>query len=59
MRISEGSSQRGLPEFIKTPLTLGPIPEGPVWNELAAKHSFNRCAEPAEVAAIVAFLGIG
>jgi NAD(P)-dependent dehydrogenase (short-subunit alcohol dehydrogenase family) len=45
------------PSFIKTPLTLGPIPEGPVWNELAAKHSFNRCAEPAEVAAIVAFLG--
>jgi NAD(P)-dependent dehydrogenase (short-subunit alcohol dehydrogenase family) len=45
------------PSFIKTPLTLGSIPEGPVWDELAAKHSFNRCAEPAEVAAIVAFLG--
>ena len=45
------------PSFIKTALTLGPIPEGPVWNELAAKHAFNRCAGPGEVAAIVAFLG--
>jgi NAD(P)-dependent dehydrogenase (short-subunit alcohol dehydrogenase family) len=45
------------PSFIKTPLTLGPIPEGPVWGELASKHAFNRCADPAEVAAIVAFLG--
>jgi NAD(P)-dependent dehydrogenase (short-subunit alcohol dehydrogenase family) len=45
------------PSFIKTPLTLGPIPDGPVWDRLAAKHAFNRCAEPAEVAAVVAFLG--
>jgi len=45
------------PSFIKTPLTPGPIPEGPVWAELASKHSFNRCAEPAEVATVVAFLG--
>ena len=45
------------PSFIKTPLTLGPIPEGDAWIGLAAKHAFNRCAEPAEVAALVAFLG--
>ena len=45
------------PSFIKTPLTLNPIPDGPVWDALAAKHALNRCAEPEEVAAMVAFLG--
>jgi len=45
------------PSFIKTSLTLGPIPEGPAWDDLAAKHALNRCAEPKEVAAMVAFLG--
>jgi NAD(P)-dependent dehydrogenase (short-subunit alcohol dehydrogenase family) len=45
------------PSFIKTPLTLGPIPDGPVWAALAAKHAFNRCAEPEDAAAMVAFLG--
>jgi NAD(P)-dependent dehydrogenase (short-subunit alcohol dehydrogenase family) len=45
------------PSFIKTPLTLGPIPEGDAWTEIAAKHPLKRVAEPAEVAALVAFLG--
>jgi NAD(P)-dependent dehydrogenase (short-subunit alcohol dehydrogenase family) len=45
------------PSFIKTPLTLGPIPAGPAWDHLAAKHALSRCAEPREVAAMVAFLG--
>jgi NAD(P)-dependent dehydrogenase (short-subunit alcohol dehydrogenase family) len=45
------------PSFIKTPLALGPIPEGAVWNDLAARHALNRCADPKEVAAVVAFLG--
>jgi len=47
------------PSFIKTPLTLASIPEGPAWVEIAAKHALNRCAEPQEVAAMVAFLGSG
>jgi NAD(P)-dependent dehydrogenase (short-subunit alcohol dehydrogenase family) len=45
------------PSFIKTALTLGPIPDGPAWADLASKHAVNRCAEPEDVAAMVAFLG--
>ena len=45
------------PSFIQTPLTLGAIPAGPAWEALASLHPLKRCAEPAEVAALVAFLG--
>jgi NAD(P)-dependent dehydrogenase (short-subunit alcohol dehydrogenase family) len=45
------------PSFLKTSLTLKAIPEGPAWDDIASKHALNRCAEPKEVAAMVAFLG--
>lgn len=45
------------PSFIKTPLALGAIPSPEAWEGIAALHALKRCAEPAEIAAVVAFLG--
>lgn len=44
------------PSFIKTPLTLGALP-AEAWEGLAAAHALKRCADPGEIAGIVAFLG--
>jgi NAD(P)-dependent dehydrogenase (short-subunit alcohol dehydrogenase family) len=44
------------PSFIRTPLTTGALPEE-AWAGLAASHPLKRCAEPAEIAGMVAFLG--
>ena len=44
------------PSWIKTPLTTGALPEE-AWQSLADMHALKRCAEPAEIAALVAFLG--
>jgi NAD(P)-dependent dehydrogenase (short-subunit alcohol dehydrogenase family) len=45
------------PSFIQTPLALGPIPAGETWDTLAGMHALKRCAQPEEIASVVAFLG--
>jgi NAD(P)-dependent dehydrogenase (short-subunit alcohol dehydrogenase family) len=45
------------PSFIQTPLTLGPLPDGATWEALSALHPLQRCAQPDEIASVVAFLG--
>lgn len=44
------------PSFVRTPLTTAELDDPRVWDELAARHAIRRCAEPSEVAALVAFL---
>ena len=45
------------PSFIQTPLALGPIPAGETWDTLAGMHALKRCAQPEEIASVVAYLG--
>ncbi|MGO9991870.1 MAG: SDR family NAD(P)-dependent oxidoreductase [Steroidobacteraceae bacterium] len=45
------------PSFIKTPLTVGVLPDAANWDALAGLHALKRCADPGEVAGLVAFLG--
>lgn len=46
------------PSFIRTKLTEGALPEE-AWDALTPLHALNRCATPAEVAKLVAFLASG